>query len=314
MKISEHTPADFIAPLVINGLHGRVMHIPAQKKNKHKEILLVYGHHSALERMYAIAANLAEFGSVTIPDLPGFGGMDSFYHLHEKPTLDAMADYLATFIKLRFKKRPIVIGGMSYGFLVVTRMLQKYPEMTKQVELLISMVGFMHHEDFTLSKRRQLVYKNLARVCSTAIMAGFVRYTVLQPFVLKTIYRLQANSHPKMKGASPDELATRLNFEVFLWHANDVRTYMYTSVVFLGIDMTNTQIDLPVVHIAVDADQYFDNRRVKKHLAMVYNNVTIYKAHIANHAPTVISDVKDAAGFIPPQLRKILLKKPKARK
>lgn len=78
--------------------------------------------------------------------------------------------------------------------------------------------------------------------------------------------------------------------------------------------MTNAQIDLPVVHIAVDADQYFDNRRVKKHLAMVYNNVTIYKAHIANHAPTVISDVKDAAGFIPPQLRKILLKKPKARK
>jgi hypothetical protein len=117
-----------------------------------------------------------------------------------------------------------------------------------------------------------------------------------------------------MKGASPTELATRLNFEVFLWQANDVRTYMYTTVVFLKIDITDIKVAMPVVHVAVDADQYFDNRKVKKHLGQVYSSVAIYKAHIANHAPTVISDVKDAAGFIPPELRKLLSKKTKTRK
>ena len=314
MKNTVQSPADYIAPLVINGLHGRVMHLPATKRSANREILLLYGHHSALERMFGIAQNLSQYGSVTMPDLPGFGGMDSFYLLREKPSLDNMADYLATFIKLRFKKRPITIGGMSYGFIIVARMLQKYPELSQQVNLLISMVGFMHHDDFKLSKRKQLVYLTTARLFSGAIGSTIVRYTALLPFVLKTIYRVQANSHPKMKGASPEELNKRLDFEVFLWHANDVRTYMFTSATLLTVDITNIKVDLPVVHVAVDADQYFDNRHVKKHLRQVFTTVTTFKAHMENHAPTVISDAKEAGQFIPKELRKLLAKKPQARK
>lgn len=310
MKKTEVTPADYIAPLVINGLHGRVMHVPATKKTAKREILLLYGHHSALERMFGIVQNLSQYGSVTMPDLPGFGGMDSFYLLKEKPNLDNMADYLATFIKLRFKKRPITIGGMSYGFVIVTRMLQKYPELCDQIEMMISMVGFMHHEDFKLSKRRQFIYLNTARVFSGAIGSTVVRYTALLPIVLKTIYRVQANSHPKMKGANAEELNKRLEFEVFLWHANDVRTYMYTSAALLTVNITNESVSLPVIHIAVDADQYFDNRHVKKHLRQVFSNVTIFKAHMENHAPTVISDAEEAGQFIPKELRKLLAKKP----
>jgi len=312
MKTDAQSPADYIAPLVINGLHGRVMHIPATKKTAKREILLLYGHHSALERMFAIAQNLAQYGAVTMPDLPGFGGMDSFYIIHQKPNIDSMADYLATFIKLRYKKRRITIGGMSYGFIIVTRMLQKYPELTDQVEMLISMVGFMHHDDFKMPAKTQFMYRNTARFCSGALTSTLVRYTALQPFVLKTIYRVQANSHPKMKGASKEELNKRLDFEVFLWHANDVRTYMFTSVALLTIDITNTKVDLPVMHIGVDADQYFDNRHVKKHLRQVFTDVTVYKAHMANHAPTVISDAKEAGSFIPKEVRKLLAKKPKA--
>lgn len=314
MKTDAKTPADYIEPLVINGLHGRVMHVPSSRKTASREILLLYGHHSALERMFGIVQNLSKYGSVTMPDLPGFGGMDSFYTIKQKPSLDAMADYLATFIKLRYKKRLITIGGMSYGFIVVTKMLQKYPELRKQVDMLMSMVGFMHHDDFKLPERTQFIYKNASRICSGAITSTIVRYTALQPFILKTIYRVQANSHPKMKGSSKDELNKRLNFEVYLWHANDVRTYMYTSTVLLTVDITDRRVDLPVIHIAVDADQYFDNRHVKKHLRQVFNSVTVYKAHMENHAPTVISDAKEAEGFIPKELRKILAKKPKALK
>lgn len=301
-------PGDYISSLVINGLYGRVMHIPASRKSSKREILMIYGHHSALERMFGIAQNFAQYGSVTMPDLPGFGGMDSFYVIKEKPTLDDMADYLATFIKLHYKSRRITICGMSYGFVVVAKMLQKYPKIAKQVDILVSMVGFSHHDDFILSKTRQFLYKTAAWLCSGRVTSILVRYTALQPVAIKTIYRLQASSHPKMKDASKEELKERLNFEVFLWHANDVRTYMYTTVTFLELNITNIKVDLPVYHVAVEKDQYFDNKNVVKNLKTIFNSVTVYKAHMPNHAPTVISDAREAGSFVPHGLRKLLSK------
>lgn len=303
-------PDGHISSLVINGLHGRVMNIPATKKTAKREILMIYGHHSALERMYGIAENFAQYGSVTMPDLPGFGGMNSFYRISEKPTLDNMADYLATFIKLHYKKRRISICGMSYGFVVVTKMLQKYPNIAKQVDYLVSLVGFSHHNDFILSSKRQFVYKTAAWVFSGKITSTLVRYLALQPFFIKTAYRLQSSKHPKMKGADKTELKKRLDFEVFLWQANDVRTYMYTTVCFLTLDITNNKVDLPVYHIAVDKDQYFDNATVVKHFKTIFNSVTVYKAHMPNHAPTVISSAKDAEAFVPTKIRKLLAKQP----
>src|SRR5205085_11669969 len=93
-------PVDYIVPLNINGLEGRVMHLPAPKTKKagQREILFVYGLHSSLERWWGLTQVLNRYGAVTMPDLPGFGGMDSFYTIGKKPTLDNMADYLAAFV------------------------------------------------------------------------------------------------------------------------------------------------------------------------------------------------------------------------
>lgn len=308
---SEYQSADFIVPLVINGLHGRVMRLPAGGKKAHREILLIYGHHSALERMFSIAQNLAEYGSVTVPDLPGFGGMDSFFVIGESPTLDAMADYLATFIKLQYKRRPITIAAMSYGFLVATRMLQKYPELVHQVNMLVSIVGFISCEDFIMAPKKRAALTGLASVFSGKISAWLVRNIALQPLAIKSTYRLLSGSHPKMKGASKEELKERLEFEVFLWHANDVRTHMFTSVTMLNINLRNLKVLTPIVHVAVDADQYFDNKSVTKHMKEVFTRVTVCKAHIPNHVPTVISSAEEAKPFIPKELRAMLAKKPR---
>lgn len=313
-KMTEHESADYIEPLVINGLHGRVMHLSAASKKAQREILLIYGHHSALERMFSIAQNLTQYGSVTVPDLPGFGGMDSFYVLGERPTLDNMADYLATFIKLRFKNRPIAIAGMSYGFLVATRMLQKYPELAERVDPLMSIVGFVSAQDFKMSQRKRTIFTGLASMFTGKLSSWVVRHIFLRSTSIKAMYRIQANSHPKMKGANKDELAERLSFEVFLWHANDVRTHMFTTVTMLNVNLTKASVTLPVVHVAVDADQYFDNRNVARNMKRVFAGVKIVKAHIPNHVPTVISSAKDAEAFIPKELRKILAKKPKTPK
>src|SRR3954467_13947355 len=122
--------ADYILPLNINGLQGRMLRAPSNT-NKKREILLVYGHHAALERWWSLVENLVQYGNVTMPDLPGFGGMESFSKINTKPTIDNFADYLAAFVKLRYQRKRVTIYAISYGFVVVTRMLQRYPEIAK---------------------------------------------------------------------------------------------------------------------------------------------------------------------------------------
>src|ERR1022692_3254958 len=111
IKITSN-PADYIVPLNINKLEGRMLYAPSINSHS-RNILLVYGHHAMLERWWSFVENLNEYGSVTMPDLPGFGGMDSFYKIGRKPTLDNYADYLAAFIKLRFRRKRITIVAIS---------------------------------------------------------------------------------------------------------------------------------------------------------------------------------------------------------
>src|SRR5687767_12840820 len=109
--------SDYVVPLEINGLNGRMLKIPPPDGRK-REILLIYGHHASLERLQGLVELLNDYAGVTMADLPGFGGMDSFYNIGKKPTLDNMADYLAAVIKLRYRNRRFTIVGVSFGFLV----------------------------------------------------------------------------------------------------------------------------------------------------------------------------------------------------
>ncbi len=168
---------DHIQPLNMNGLTGRMLYMPAPK-NKKRHILLIYGHHSSLERMYGVAEDLNQYGSITMPDLPGFGGMDAFYKAGLKPTLDNFADYLAAFIKLRFKDKKITIAGMSFGFVIATRMLQKYPKLTTKVDLMISVVGFCHHDDIIFTRPRFLFYRYTAAFFDHRLTAPFFHNVV----------------------------------------------------------------------------------------------------------------------------------------
>src|SRR5581483_611837 len=117
--IPSTSAADYIVPLNINKLEGRMLYAPSTSSAQ-RNILLVYGHHAMLERWWSLVQNLTEYGNVTMPDLPGFGGMDSFYKIGRKPTIDDFADYLAAFIKLRFRRKRITIVAISFGFIVVT--------------------------------------------------------------------------------------------------------------------------------------------------------------------------------------------------
>lgn len=307
MKKSYTQPSDYIEPLNINGLDGRMLHLPAPKAKQSIEILFVYGHHSSLERWWGLMQVLNRYGAVTMPDLPGFGGMDSFYRIGKKPSIDNLADYLAAFVKMHYKRKKLVIAGMSFGFVVATRMLQRYPELSKQVILMISVVGFAHRDDFTLSKPRYQGYLWLARVMSWRPMAFFFRYVCLNGLVLRAIYARTHNAKNKFKQVtSKQEFDYLMNIEIGLWHDNDVRTYMYTTRQFLKLDNCGQRVSVPLWHVSTKADHFFDHNIVEQHLQIIYKDFHSAEANLHSHAPSVLADEKMAAPMVPPALRRVL--------
>ena len=306
-KKQQKNTADYIRSLNMNGLNGRVLDLPAPKKSK-QQILLVYGHHASIERMFGLAEELNRYGAVTLPDLPGFGGMDSFYRIDDEPTLDRLADYLATFVKMRYKNRRITIIGMSFGFLVVARMLQRYPEIAKKTNTAVSIAGFVHHEDFKMGSGQKLFFKAVAKFFSYKPTALFARYGLLNRPMIKLAYWAAGDMNIKMKNTSIDERKKRVRFEVKLWQCNDVRTYCATVLTMLRVNLFQQKgsIDTKVTHIQVAEDRYFDNHVVEQHLGVIFKQVTCIDTTLIGHAPTVIATAKEAAPYIPKQLRTLL--------
>lgn len=303
-------PADCIQPLYVNGLNGRVLYAPSTKASRKREMLLIYGHHAMLERWWGLVQNLQEYGSVTMPDLPGFGGMDSFYKIGKKPTIDNFADYLAAFVKMRYKHRRVTILGISFGFVVVTRMLQRYPELVGKVDLVVSVVGFMHRDDFLFTPRQRVDYHIGTRIMSTWLVAPFIRYCWQNSFAIRRIYvRMPAGKRRKLSMGSLD-FKTMMDFEVKLWHVNDTRTHWATTSEFLQIDNCKVPIKLPVWHVASKGDHYFNNDIVEQHMRVVFDSYNRSVMNSEAHTPSIIGTKKDLAVMIPASLRRELRKNP----
>lgn len=301
-------PEDYIEPILMNGMHGRMLRMPAPR-GKSREILFIYGMHASIERHFGFAESLNKYGAITMPDLPGHGGMDSFYKIGEKPSYDNLADYLAAFIKLKYRRKKVTIMAMSQGFPIVTRMFQRCPELTKKVELLVSVVGFVHHEEFIFSRRNYYILKYGATIFSNKIPSLIAKNLFLRPKLIRATYMHFADSHVKMKDADIEERNKRIDFEIKLWQINDIRTYMDTAVSMFKLNLVNEKVDLPVVHVAVKSDRYFDNHIVEQHLGVIYSKVDVVWANSKQHGPTVIATAKEANTLIPPALRRLLMDK-----
>jgi len=306
----ESDAAPFIEPLNISGLNGRVLRAPATRKNANREMLLLYGHHALLERWWGLVQTLQDFGPVTMPDLPGFGGMDSFAKIHRAPTIDTYADYLAAFIKLTYKRKRITIIGISFGFVVTMRMLQKYPELAKKVDLVVSMMGFTHSTDFrwTLKKRQKM--RLGTRLFGTRPMAFFIRYCVLNKFIIDNVYiRSLPGGQRKFMKTPPEDYEKIMDFEVKLWQVNDVRTHWITTTEFLHLQNSWQPVNVPLYHVKSSGDQYFDNYAVEQHLKVIFSDVTVGTMNSHAHTPSIIADKEAMSVMVPASLRKILKRK-----
>lgn len=310
MTKEEAKPADYIRPFNINGLRGRIMYLPAPKGKK-REIMYVQGHHSSLERNFGVAKLLNRYGAVTVPDLPGFGGMDSFYKIGEKPTLDNLADYLAAVIKLRYRGRKITLSGLSLGFMIITRMLQKYPKLNKQVDLLVDFAGVSDKTDFNYQPRTYWTFRILTRFFSFWFPSAILKYVFLNGPLIKLGYAVFEPIFVKDKSSKirsqPEDVRKQLiDFEVYLWKCNDIRTYMYVAHKMLTLTLNNQPIENKVYYIAVEGDRYFNEISVEQHLRQVFTEVVMVKSKVPSHAPSIIASENDALPFLPQQIRRLL--------
>lgn len=299
-----------ILPLYMNGLSGRMIKLTAPPR-KRRQILLIAGQHTSAERIIGLAEYLNRYGGVTSPDLPGFGGMDHFYKIGEKPTLDSMADYLAAFVKLRYRNRQkFTIIGVSYGFSVVTRMLQRYPEIAKKVDLLISLSGVTNKKDFRWQRHNLFLLHAAAWMASKKLVAFWLKKIFIRAWLIKLIYRLSELKHPKLKSADGAERRQRIDFEIELWKLNDFRTWVYSSTTLLRLEMGGAHVDLPVYHVSIDDDHYFNQVAVESHMRQIYRDFRLIKSKLPAHAPTVVATADEVAPFVPPKVRALLRKQP----
>lgn len=277
-------------------------------KGKNREILLIYGLHTSMERMIGLAEYVSKYGGVTMPDLPGFGGMEPFYKIGEKPKLDNMADYLAAFIKLRYRGKKITIAGFSFGFPIIVKMLQKYPELSKKIDMLVSIVGFVHNDDFVFTKKRYWIYRSATKFLSSRLTSAFYKHIILRPIFIRYAYRHVAFSKEKFDGQDEDTLKKTIELEVHLWRCNDPRTYMFACHEMFILDLTGKHIDLPVHHVAVNKDRYFNNVMVEQHMRTIFKDFYLHKTTMPSHMPSIVATSVEASPFVPETLRQLLRK------
>lgn len=298
-----HNHNQNIEHVYINGLHGRMLRLPPTECSR--EILIVYGQLYSLERIMPLAKDLNRYGGITVPDLPGFGGMQSFYRIGEKPTIDRLADYLAAIIKMRYKNRRLCIVGVGFGFVVVTRLLQKYPQLANKVDLVISVAGYAHHEDLILKRHGGSIMHAGSALLSARLPAWLARNIFLHRSIMRPWYLLFYRSVPRRIAVKREE---HIANTIELWRKNDFRTYMQTSASLLRLDLCGRQIDLPLYHV-IAGEKYFNNSVLEQHLSVIYNKVQLFKPGRPRSDRLSKRSSFAPAPPIPIQIRRILAKK-----
>lgn len=292
----------------IGGLRGRMLQLPSSR-GKHRNILLIYGLHSSIERMYTSALFLNRFGAVTMPDLPGFGGMDSFYKIGKEPSLDSYADFLYTFLKSQKLTSDITLVSMSFGSLISTRLFQKYPETTKYITDYVAVVGWGRPSDFALPWLvRGVLSPVLTRLFSTRVGAFIVSRLVFNPLSLRIMFALFRLFNPKYQHALSEQRKAAQAMELELWQNNDARTKFYTWNLIRNYDLTKNgpPIKLSIINMYTDTDQYFDRRRVEESLKLLYTDYRGSVVHTAVHAPSVLGPPEEIDQMYSSEIKELL--------
>jgi len=288
-------------PLDMNGMAGRMAVLPAPK-NKRGETLFLYDRHSSLDQWRPVIEYLNRYGAVTAPDLPGFGGMDSFYSIGRRPTINAYADYLAAFFKLRFRRKQVTVVAVGFGFVVLTRMLQRYPALARHVGRIISVGGYARHDDVQhVGQRQRRLHQAAYRLGSSWLAAKVVRYAYLNRWMLP---RLVAHDSAVMLLQEPEAKAAGLARAIDSWRRNDLRTRFYTAAELLRFDNCARPLSLPLWHVRI-IDTRLGHMASEQRMRVIFDRATFIDSTVTR-ADFQRLDDKLAARLISAKLRQQL--------
>ena len=287
----EKFPVKYSIPLYMNRLQGRMLFLPS-KARPDQNILIVYDRFHSLEKIWPLAKAYAKYGNVAVTDLPGFGGMESFYKIHDKPSTDRLADYLAAFIKLRYKRKQVVIVGIGFGFVIVTRMLQRYPDLRSRTKCVVNIHGHTHHSDFKMGPIRKGLMSLGGRLGSTKSISFFIRLGSLQNAI-------------NIQNASPDTVKSILTNMPNTWLKQGLRTYYATIPERVGVNNTEKTLKIPLWNLQLTDQNDYDMHTHQQHLQVVYSE---YHELDVNLSPSELHqiDTKVATKLIPSHLKHML--------
>lgn len=295
-------PRASIKPFEASGLRGRVLEfLPAESSDSHRTIILVYGQHASLERVFGIAEYLSRFGRVLVPDLPGFGGMPPFRFIGQKPSLKNYAHYLGSFIDRQIDpNQPIQIVGMSFGFWTVTRLFQLRPDLAARCRLVASLVGFVDSRSMKFGFWRRQFYLKSTWLIRRTFWSWLFSRLCLSGWLLSLAYRKTPIWKDKLAGVSSAEKQMMVDFEVNLWQINDTATWAATAYQMMTQNLKGRPpIKTRLLHVATDNDQYIDPAQNQADLAEVYERIDVVTVAAPAHAPPVIADAKQVAKLLP---------------
>jgi hypothetical protein len=296
-------PTDYILPLNINGLEGRMIHVEADAKAKKSNLLVVYDLNSNLERWWGLVVGLKRYGNVTMADMPGFGGMDSFYSISSKPTIDNLADYLASFIKLRFRRKKLTIIGIGFGFVVITRMLQRNPDITNKIINVISLNGYAHKDDVNTNSTNLALKKLTYSVGTTKLISKILSVILNNNVALGIKYRNKNNTEDKQKHLD-DQFINQ--FKIDLYKETDYRTMLDVSRQLLELDNCNKRVNNTVWHVRYGDKTMLNHKILEQHLRVIYSEYNEQESKLTRNVPFIFNDDKLAVKILPPKLRRSL--------
>lgn len=295
-KISD--PSRYLYQLNVNRLEGRMIRL--DNKKVESEILFVGGLSANLEYWWGLIRALSDFGSISAPDLPGIGGMTSFYKIGKRPTIDNYADYLASYVKLRYGKRSLIIVGVGFGFVIATRMLAKYPQIARRVNLVVSLGGYADAEDFKLSSKVEKAHRFITYIASKRILSDVLKGTIYSEKMLRWQYGRRLGS----KNIKSTAASSLINSEVKRWQDSDLRTFGAIVGQLSSFTNCNSPIDVKTWHVFLSEKALIRNR-VEQHLRIIFNDLTLTSSHKKNNY--VLSQNKRTASyFLPSDLKQQL--------
>jgi len=292
---------DYVEPFYINGLEGRMLKA-STKTSKKLNILYVYDVLDSLENSWGMIENLRNYGNVTSVDMPGIGGMTSFSKIDNQISIDAYADYLAAFIKLRFKHQKITMVAKGFGFVAITRMLLKYPALSKKMKMIVNIAGEIHRDDIQLSQNQ------IKALSSIYVLLSFWPLSSLSKVLLKNDQFIR---HINSRfDASYFQMLLRFNdFLTFNEHKKILNsmhmpTYWRVMNQLNKLDNCTKRIDIPLKHAYFKKYGLINYATQKQHMMITYKNYRSYEIKLPEN--NTGSARKDASYLLPSGLKRVL--------